>query len=144
MLQRYLNNFKSLIFHIKQSFFLKTHTWKQKNQTTCNGKSKENSSSSIKLFQQRKLIQHRIEHWYLQVNTLEAFVSEVLFETQDKYTYKIHPANSVQCYLSSGEEMQYYHNPTLHKHTTSPSFVADFSLRSTNNIDMVNFPKHNK
>lgn len=46
------------------------------------------------------------KHWYLQVNTLEAFVSEVLFETQDKYTYKIqiHPANSVQCYLSSGEE----------------------------------------
>lgn len=44
------------------------------------------------------------EHWYLQVNTLEAFISEVLFETQDKYTYKIHPANSVQCYLSSGEE----------------------------------------
>lgn len=43
------------------------------------------------------------KHWYLQVNTLEAFISEVLFETQDKYTHKIHPANSVQSYLSSGD-----------------------------------------
>lgn len=43
------------------------------------------------------------KHWYLQVNTLEAFISEVSFETQDKYTYKIHPANSVQSYLSSGD-----------------------------------------